>query len=133
MNARTVLMTGASLCMLVVIFGAFGAHGLKAMISERSLEVYQTGVLYQMFHGPGILIIGILAAFKYHASDKFLKFSYHLFLLGIVLFCGSLYGLAFSEAIVGEPITQLGIITPLGGLCFIAGWVCLLLALWKRT
>jgi uncharacterized membrane protein YgdD (TMEM256/DUF423 family) len=126
-------MSGALLCMLVVILGAFGAHGLKAIVSQRSLEVYQTGVLYQMFHSLGILIVGILTVLDFQRSQKYLKLSYRFFLLGIFLFCGSLYGLAISEAVTGERINQLGIVTPFGGLSFVAGWLSMFLALWKQT
>lgn len=137
MKPNSQLMIGALLCMLAVILGAFGAHGLKAMISERMLEVYQTGVHYQMFHSCGILVVGILSLFKEASplphSQKLLNASYSFFLLGIIMFCGSLYGLAFSEAFTGEAVRLLGAITPFGGLSFIAGWLCLFLAFRKAN
>ncbi len=121
--------------MLAVMLGAFGAHAMKAMISEGMLEVYQTAVHYQMFHSSGILVIGLLSLFRAAAkieySQKYLNASYSLFLLGIILFCGSLYGLAFSEAFTGAAISRLGIVTPFGGLSFIAAWLCLFLAFKK--
>jgi uncharacterized membrane protein YgdD (TMEM256/DUF423 family) len=129
-------MTGAMLSMLVVMLGAFGAHGLKTLVSSQILDVYQTGIQYQMFHSIAILLLGIVASLQAPdvslPSSRYLLFSYRLFLLGIMLFCGSLYGLAFSEAITGHRFAPLGMITPFGGLSFIAGWFCLFMAFWKK-
>ena len=101
MNWRLV---GAILAALAVAAGAFGAHALRGRLEPRMLEVYQTGVLYHLVHAVALVAVGRGAGGW-------------LFLAGIVLFSGSLYGLALSGARFFGPIT------PLGGLCFIAGWI----------
>lgn len=94
---------------LAVMAGAFAAHGLKARLSPDSLAVFETGARYQMYHALAMAMTALVAA----------RSAAIAFLAGIVLFSGSLYLLALT----GTPI--LGAITPLGGLCFIAGWVLL--------
>lgn len=111
---------GAVAAFLSVAIGAFGAHGLEGRISADDLEVYRTGVLYQMFHSLGILLIAALSD-KLH-SRRLTQWACRLLLIGIVLFSGSLYVLAISG------VKVLGAITPLGGVAFLAGWICLALA-----
>lgn len=104
---------------LGVIAGAFGAHVLKSRLMESGmLPTWNTAVLYHMLHAVALLAIGL---YEPQASDsaKWLKWSCLLWVVGIVLFSGSLYGLAT----VGPRF--LGYITPIGGICFIAGWACL--------
>jgi len=104
---------GAALCFLAVALGAFGAHALKAMLlTHNSRDVWNTAVLYHFLHGLAVVTLG------YHASGSRVVCS--LFLAGILLFSGSLYALALTGA------SWLGPITPLGGLCFLAGWAWLL-------
>ena len=91
---------------LAVMAGAFAAHGLKARLSADMLSVFETGARYQMYHALAIGLAALVPAQK----------ACWAFLMGIALFCGSLYLLALT----GIPI--LGAITPLGGLCFVAGW-----------
>jgi len=105
------------------MLGAFGAHGLRDRLDTRALEIFQTAVQYQMFHSLALLAVGILALQQPQAA--LLKSSGWLFLLGIVLFSGSLYLLSLGG------LRWLGAITPLGGLAFIAGWACLAAAGWK--
>ena len=124
--------------MVTVMLGAFGAHALKPLVSEKMIDVFQTGIQYQMFHAPALLIIGILmkqwqVPELAEQTQKYLRLSSSLFLLGILLFCGSLYALALSEAINGEGIRWLGAITPFGGLALIAAWFYLFLALRKLS
>jgi len=102
--------------MLAVMLGAFGAHVLKNMISPEMLEVYKTGNQYQFYHTFALLAVGILMKF---GSSKALKWSAYLFATGIILFSGSLYFLAISG------IKILGIITPFGGVIWIAAWILL--------
>lgn len=113
------LFIGAVSALLSVAIGAFGAHGLEGRIAERMLENYQTGVLYQMLHSVGLLAVG-LAGLQSGAWDAKaigrLKRSGWLMLAGIVLFSGSLYAMALTGW------TKLGAITPIGGVCFLAGW-----------
>lgn len=111
---------GALAAMLSVALGAFGAHILEDRLSEYSLDVYGTGVQYQMFHSVGILLVALFI--DRVSSPKLAAWAANLMLIGIVLFSGSLYALAFSG------VKMLGAITPLGGVSFIAGWICLALA-----
>jgi uncharacterized membrane protein YgdD (TMEM256/DUF423 family) len=104
--------------MLAVILGAFGAHGLKKIISPDMLEVFKTGVQYQFYHTFALLAVGVLMHFK---SSNQLRWSAYLFITGILLFSGSLYAIALSG------IKIIGIITPVGGVCFVAGWLLLVI------
>ncbi|MDG0790280.1 DUF423 domain-containing protein [Cohnella ginsengisoli] len=109
---------GAVVAGLAVAFGAFGAHSLKETLSEHDLEVFETGVRYQMYHGLGILLVALLSE-RLPSALKLTRWSARLLLIGTVLFSGSLYLLALSG------IDWLGAITPLGGVAFLAGWACL--------
>ena len=103
--------------MTAVMLGAFAAHALRKIITPDMLEVFKTGVQYQFYHTFALLAVGILMHF---GESKALKASTNLFLIGIILFSGSLYTLAITG------IKPLGIVTPFGGLAFIAGWVMLI-------
>jgi uncharacterized membrane protein YgdD (TMEM256/DUF423 family) len=102
---------------LGVVLGAFGAHGLKGTIEPKLLEAFQTGVQYQLLHSLALLIVALMMM----QIGKSLSFevSVYAFIAGIVLFSGSLYGLALTE------MRWFGPVTPLGGLCFITGWIAL--------
>lgn len=115
---------GAIVAGLAVAFGAFGAHSLKETLSEHYLEVFETGVRYQMYHGLGILLVALLSE-RLPSALKLSRWSARLLLIGTVLFSGSLYILALSG------IDWLGAITPLGGVAFLAGWACLAVAAFK--
>lgn len=121
--SKTILMTASALLALAVALGAFGAHGLKSHLSTEMIQIYKTGVEYHFYHALGLLLIGILAI---SFPSDLLKWSAIFLTAGIVLFSGSLYVLAVTG------IKILGAITPLGGLSFIAGWVLLLVAVWKK-
>lgn len=108
---------GALLAMLSVGIGAFGAHMLESSISEDYMKVYETGVQYHMIHALGLILIAILAG-QWGESMR-LRWAGRLLIAGTVLFSGSLYVLSISG------IKILGAITPFGGVCFIAGWICL--------
>ena len=99
---------------LVVAFGAFGAHGLEAILSEASLGTWNTAVLYQMFHVVA-LILSALLCYLFPASKSFSRSGY-AFQIGIVLFSGSLYLLALTG------ISFFAYITPIGGVAFLIGW-----------
>jgi uncharacterized membrane protein YgdD (TMEM256/DUF423 family) len=109
--------------MLAVMLGAFAAHALKNTLDEYSLGVFQTAVQYHFYHSFALLAVGILALSL--PESLLLRSSGWLFVIGLLLFCGSLYGLSFSG------VRWLGAITPLGGLSFIAGWAALATAAWK--
>ena len=102
-----------------VAMGAFGAHGLKHLLSDHLLEVYKTAVNYQMWHA---LALGLISVLPEH---KFLRLAGWLLVAGVVLFSGSLYLLAILN------IGWLGMITPLGGLAFLAAWALLALVAWQ--
>ena len=101
---------------VVVILGAFGAHGLKDILDSYGKSIYDKAVLYQMFHTLAILALGIIEKVL---PDVQLQLAGWAFLLGIVIFSGSLYILALTG------IKWLGMITPIGGLLFIIGWIVL--------
>ncbi len=109
--------------LLSVCLGAFAAHGLKDHLSPESLSIWQTAVQYQMYHALALLGVGILC--QQHLA-KALKLSGLAFILGSFLFSGSLYALA-----LGAP-KIIGIITPLGGISFLVGWVALFVQVIRR-
>lgn len=123
-------MTAALLGGLGVILGAFGAHGLKELVPPETVNAFQTGVQYQMYHVFALLVIGILWT-KF--SSKLLKAAGNCFLLGMLLFSGSLYLLTIVKAADISGLGKLGIITPIGGVFFIAGWLLLFLAILKKS
>ena len=125
MNKR-IILTAAFFGALAVILGAFGAHTLKSLVSTSSLEIWQKGVEYQFYLTFALLYISTFARYK----NKLIGFSFVFFTLGIILFSGSLYLLALKD-VYQLPISFLGPVTPIGGFCFIVGWVCLFLAALK--
>ena len=115
---KNTLSIAALLGMLSIIFGAFGAHALKPLLTADMLAVFETGVRYQFYHALALLAVAIL----YQLSEnKKLILASRLFYAGILLFSGSLYALSLSS-IGGNPVRLLGAITPFGGVCFILGW-----------
>ncbi len=120
MRAQQLIMCAAVFAMLSVLIGAFASHGLKAHLSEKELSWVSTGATYQMYHALALLAVGMLS-FKLDKS-KWLTISGYCFILGILLFCGSLYALAAGA---GSSVVYL---TPLGGLVFIGGWCGLMFA-----
>jgi uncharacterized membrane protein YgdD (TMEM256/DUF423 family) len=128
---KTFLTAGAILAGIGVALGAFGAHGLKKFVPEETIRVFQTGVQYQMIHSLALLITGML---QEKFSGRFIKNTGLLFIAGILLFSGSLYLISFLKAMEITSVGKIGLITPLGGICFIAGWICLFLAIasWKK-
>ncbi|MCK9394824.1 MAG: DUF423 domain-containing protein [Methylobacter sp.] len=113
------LLLGAFSALTGVGMGAFGAHGLKAVISPEMLAVYQTGVTYQMYHALGL--IGIALICRQAPDSRLLHWAGWLMFAGILLFSGSLYSLALANH------KWLGIITPFGGVCFLAAWLLIAL------
>ena len=107
---------------LAVILGAFAAHGLRAVLSDRMLTAFETGAQYQMYHA---LAIGLAALAVRDRAARLANAAAALFLIGIALFSGSLYLMAFTG------LTFLGMVTPLGGLSMMAGWAVLALAALK--
>ncbi|MGA8049137.1 MAG: DUF423 domain-containing protein [Burkholderiales bacterium] len=117
---RLFLALGASFAALGVVLGAFGAHALKARLSPEALAIYHTAVQYQIWHGLGLLAVG-LVGFQI-PQNAWLKAAGWLLAAGIFLFSGSLYLLAAAG------IRWLGPVTPVGGAALILGWLALVLA-----
>jgi len=126
---KSFLVSGIILAGLAVALGAFGAHGLKKVVDEQSVEVFKTGVQYQFYHALALILTGILSI---HFSSKEIKLAGTLFIWGIILFSGSLYAITAFKAMGSAVPKFIGPVTPIGGLLFIAGWICLLIAVIKR-
>jgi uncharacterized membrane protein YgdD (TMEM256/DUF423 family) len=125
MTSSNILRTAAGLGALAVITGAFGAHGLKPYLDAYQAGIYEKAVHYQFFHTFALALTGLLA--ERRPEQKKLRLAAWLFIAGIVCFSGSLYLLACRE-ILPFGVAWAGPVTPLGGLCFIAGWVLLALS-----
>ncbi|MGF7046615.1 uncharacterized membrane protein YgdD (TMEM256/DUF423 family) [Paenibacillus sp. DS2015] len=121
---RTFIQWGTVLMALSVAIGAFGAHLLESRIGQDALEIYETGVHYHMIHGIALILVG-LAAGQWGESKK-LNVAGWMFMVGVILFSGSLYVLSISG------ITMLGAITPLGGVAFIIGWLYFMADVFRR-
>lgn len=116
------LTWGALLAGLAVALGAFGAHKLKELVPPETVATFETGVRYQMYHALALLLAGVIAE---RLSSIWLKRAAWSFLIGILLFSGSLYLLTVLKATDSVGLGGLGLITPIGGVFFIAGWICL--------
>lgn len=119
---------GAALAGLAVALGAFGAHGLKKIVPPETVNTFLTGVQYQMIHALALIIAGILIE-KF--SSRFLSFAAICFGSGILLFSGSLYLLTYLKATSTIGLGGWGLITPVGGVAFILGWVFVVWAVVK--
>jgi uncharacterized membrane protein YgdD (TMEM256/DUF423 family) len=116
---RTWLALGAGLAFLAVAAGAFGAHALKAQLSDEALAWFETGVRYHMYHALALVALAALAP---RLEGSAATWSGWLFVAGVALFSGSLYLLALTG------VRWLGAVTPLGGVCLLAGWAALVWA-----
>ena len=114
-------IVGALYGLLAVIFGAFGAHALKKLLSEEQLKSFETGVKYQMYHAIILLLIG----FNFNMDVAFQQYMVYCFVIGTFLFSFSIYALVISSA-KGKKLRFPGPITPLGGLLLVCGWGLLL-------
>lgn len=114
------LLLGCIVMFLAVALGAFGAHALKKRLSADMMSIFQTGIQYQIAHGLGLLLLGVLAGNIAHSS--LIVTAGWVMLVGILLFSGSLYVLSVSG------VKKLGAITPIGGLAFLASWVMVMVA-----
>jgi uncharacterized membrane protein YgdD (TMEM256/DUF423 family) len=125
---RGFLVTAAILGGLSVVLGAFGAHALKKYVSAEAVGTFETGVRYQFYHCFALFFVGIL----YEAFPaKWLNWSGYCFIIGVLLFSGSLYLLTALHSTEQVGLRKIGIITPVGGLFFIAGWLFLIVSLIK--
>ena len=123
MDARKTLAIAGALIALATVLGAFGAHALKAHLSQDKLLVYETAVRYHFIHALGLLAIGVLLR---SLDGELLRWSATLVLIGIVLFSGSLYWLTFGAPRI------VGVVTPIGGLALIAGWILFATTMWRQ-
>lgn len=116
--SRLFLTAGALCAGIAVVLGAFGAHALEGRVPAERLDVFETGVRYQMYHALALLIVGWAAA-RRAGAEGLLPWAGACFLVGIIVFSGSLYLLVITDT------PWLGAVTPVGGLAFIAGWALL--------
>lgn len=123
------LKTATFIGALSVAFGAFATHYLKQNVSDYAAGIFETGVRYQFYHAFALLASGIL--YK-EFPNRFIKWSGKFFIAGIIFFCASLYALTFIKAAVLPGYDWIGAITPIGGLCFIAGWLFLFFGIAKK-
>ena len=125
---KQIIITASIFGTLAVIAGAFGAHGLKAYLTADKLDVWHTAVQYQFYHVFALLFLSTFARTK----NSLISASYFFFTFGILFFSGSLYFLACADALKIDWPPIIGIITPIGGLFFIIGWIMLGLAAWRN-
>ncbi len=128
--SRSILSTAAILGALAVILGAFGAHGLKSLVPPESVSTFETGVRYHMYHVFALLATGLLSI-QYPVLP--MKRAAQCFLVGMLLFSGSLYLLTLLKATDTVGLSSIGLITPIGGLFLVAGWLFLFWGLLKRN
>jgi uncharacterized membrane protein YgdD (TMEM256/DUF423 family) len=129
MKQKNILLLGIVMAAIAVILGAFGAHGLKKIVTTEQLEVFKTGVQYQFYHAIGMILVGLIAQ---HIEHVLIKQAAWMFFGGILAFSGSLYILTLLLALNTEGVKWIGAITPIGGLLFITGWIMLGLGVFKN-
>lgn len=118
---RIFLLVAAILGGFSVAGGAFASHALKEKLTERAIEIFETGARYQMYHALALLLVALLLTRTEPLSATLIA-SGVAFIVGVVIFSGSLYALSLTG------IKWLGAITPLGGVAFLVGWICLAVA-----
>ncbi len=121
---KTILVTASILGVLGIILGAFAAHGLEKLVDESSIESFETGVRYQLYHAFFLLIIGGTD----FLSIKSKKVVFYLVLIGLIFFSGSIYGLA-TNSLSNFDFKRIAIVTPLGGLLLILAWLMMLIGI----
>lgn len=125
---KPLILTASFFGTMAVILGAFGAHGLKSLISLEKMSIWQKGVEYQFYHTFALLYLSGVATYK----NKLHGFAFIFFVIGILFFSGSLYLLALKDVFGFQFINSIGFITPIGGMFFIFGWVSLFLSAFKN-
>jgi uncharacterized membrane protein YgdD (TMEM256/DUF423 family) len=128
--SKTFLLIAAVLGALSVVLGAFAAHGLKKIVPADSITTFETGVRYQFYHTFALLAVGLLLE-KFQGQS--LVWAGYFFISGIILFSGSLYLLTILKSTENVGVSRIGIITPIGGLLFVIGWILLFVGLLKRN
>jgi uncharacterized membrane protein YgdD (TMEM256/DUF423 family) len=117
---KAILITTSILGVLSVILGAFGAHALKELLNTESLQTFETGVRYQMYHALLLLFVGSTSL----VSEKSKKAIFYLVLMGVIFFSGSIYLLATNSLTIFN-FKTIGFVTPIGGLFLIISWILL--------
>lgn len=126
---RGFLLTAAIFGILSVALGAFAAHALKSMVSEKAVATFETGVRYMFYHTFAIMAAGIIYS---EIKSKLIIWAGRLFLAGIILFSFSLFALAVVQGAVLPGLKWIGAVTPFGGIMFIAGWICFFIAFFNK-
>ena len=121
---KTILVTASILGVLGIILGAFAAHGLEKLVDENSIESFETGVRYQLYHAFLLLIIGGTD----FLSIKSKKIIFYLVLIGLIFFSGSIYGLA-TNSLSSFDFKTFAMVTPFGGLLLILAWIMMLIGI----
>jgi uncharacterized membrane protein YgdD (TMEM256/DUF423 family) len=127
MKNKNWLVAATLLAGLAVILGAFGAHGLKKLVSPQQVETFRTGVQYQFYHAVAIALAVLISQF---IDSIHIKRSFMFFAIGILCFSGSLYSFTVAE-VMGTEARWLGPVTPFGGVFFVLGWLNLSLGIYK--
>jgi len=119
---KQILIWASIFGLIAVVLGAFGAHSLKEIVSANMLNTWQTGVQYQFYHTFALLFLSALSDSK----PKYIKLSFYSFVIGILLFSGSLYLITLKDFLGAPWLKYVGPITPIGGLFFMVGWLGIL-------
>ncbi len=121
-RGHAIMVIAGSLIAVATMLGAFGTHALKPVLTPARFDSFETAVNYQFFHSLGLLAIGLLLRER---DSALLNWSARLILIGLTLFCGSIYALTFGAA------KFFGMVAPFGGTSLMAAWICFALALWR--
>jgi len=122
--SRLAILLGAGNAILAILLGAFAAHAVRDSLSIKMLSVFHTAVDYHLYHALGLIIVGLLISQR--PNNLLLNASVVTMLIGLVIFCGSLYALSLSG------LTWIGMMTPFGGIAFMVSWILVLFAFIKR-
>ena len=125
---RKILITASILGLLSIALGAFGAHGLKQLVSPESVQTFETGVKYQMYHALMLLFVGSTS----FLTNKTKRMVFVFVLIGIIFFSGSIYGLSTNELSTFD-FKTIALITPIGGVLLIASWLLMLIGFLKTN
>lgn len=126
---KRIVITASVLGFFGVLLGAFAAHGLQSLVTEKEIASFQTGVRYQFYHAFLLLFIGSST----YIGEFFKKRIYVLVLVGIIFFSGSIYILTLDQYIIGQNVKAIAFITPVGGLLLLAAWALLFVGLLKKN
>jgi uncharacterized membrane protein YgdD (TMEM256/DUF423 family) len=126
---RNFLSVAALLGALSVALGAFAAHSLRSMANADTVSIFETGVRYQFYHTFALFIVAFLSE---KVNNKWMIWAGNCFIMGVILFCGSLYALTALAIAENTHKTLVGIATPIGGIFFILGWIFLYIGITKR-